>query len=413
MSAPAARPRLHTLPNGLRVLSDPDPAALTVAMGYFVATGARDERPEEMGVSHFLEHLMFKGSERMGGTELNERLDMLGGHANAYTSDEATVYHAASLPEDWDELLLTLSELMQPALRPADLELERGVILEEIAMYQDQPATRVFDALRQASHQGHPLHNLVLGTAQTVAALSGEALRRNFTGRYGTRSVVLVASGQFDETAVLARAAELTTGWPQTGFVRQLADHPLRSGLLQLPGEGLGRAHFGLSAPGPGAHDPLRDAGAVLAELIGGDNGRLYWALLDTGLADGADLALSEFEDGGSFDGGFSCDPVRAQEVLDAYRAVLFEVQQHGVSPAELRRASRKLAVGTLMRAETPQGRLFALGSEYLATGTCPAAEEVAARLGAVTAEQITALLARRPFDHLMIAALGEIGTLH
>ena len=122
--------RRHVLPGGLTVLLDPDLDAQTVAAGYFVRTGARDERSGEMGVSHFIEHLLFKGSEHVSAAELNARLDDLGGHANAFTSEEATVYHAASLPERLPELLDTLTELMRPALRAADIEPERGVILE-------------------------------------------------------------------------------------------------------------------------------------------------------------------------------------------------------------------------------------------------------------------------------------------
>jgi predicted Zn-dependent peptidase len=129
--------QLHVLPSGLTLLLEPDPAAQTVAAGYFVNTGARDETPAEMGASHFIEHLMFKGSEALSAAQLNERLDDLGGNANAFTSEEATVYHAAALPEYTPALLDTLTHLMRPALRQSDLESERGVILEEIAMYAD------------------------------------------------------------------------------------------------------------------------------------------------------------------------------------------------------------------------------------------------------------------------------------
>jgi len=214
----SAAPAVHTLSSGLRVLLAHDPLAQTVAMGYFVQTGARDERRAEMGASHFLEHLMFKGSEHVSGTELNMRLDALGGHANAFTSDEATVYHAASLPEQAPELLAALSVLLEPALRPEDVEMERGVILEEIAMYDDQPESRVFDALRAAYWNDHPLGHQVLGTAQTVAALTPDALRQNFTERYGTGAVTLVATGQLDEAALLAQAETLSAHWPRTAI---------------------------------------------------------------------------------------------------------------------------------------------------------------------------------------------------
>ena len=331
------QPTLHTLPSGLKVLLAPDSLAQTVAMGYFVQTGARDEESGEMGASHFLEHLMFKGNDRVSGAELNARLDALGGHANAFTSDEATVYHAASLPERAPELLDALSVLLEPALRPEDVEVERGVILEEIAMYQDQPEARVFDALRAAYWGEHRLGHQVLGTVQTVSALTPERLRHNFLTRYGSPSVVLVATGQLDPQAVLAQAAEISADWSQTVHERQTSPRHPASALHLLPDDTLGRLHVAVCTPGLAASHPLREAAAVLSEIIGGENGRLYWALLDTGLADSADLAHAEYQETGVFEGGFSCDPGRAAQVLAIFRGVLEDVGAAGVTPADMR----------------------------------------------------------------------------
>jgi len=406
------RPTLHTLPSGLKVLLAPDPLAQTVAMGYFVQTGARDEESSEMGASHFLEHLMFKGNDRVSGAELNARLDALGGHANAFTSDEATVYHAASLPERAPELLDALSVLLEPALRPEDVEVERGVILEEIAMYQDQPEARVFDALRAAYWGEHHLGHQVLGTVQTVSALTPERLRHNFLTRYGSPSVVLVATGQLDPQAVLAQAAEISADWPQTVHERQTSPrHPV-SALHLLPDDTLGRLHVAVCTPGLAASHPLREAAAVLSEIIGGENGRLYWALLDTGLADSADLAHAEYQETGVFEGGFSCDPGRAAQVLAIFRGVLQDVQTAGVSDAEVRRAARKLAVSTLLRSETPQGQLFGLGMEYLALGRVMTVEEAVERVAGVTPADVRALLDLRPFDVQVTVALGQSAAL-
>ncbi|GGJ72959.1 M16 family metallopeptidase [Deinococcus aquiradiocola] len=404
----SAAPAVHTLSSGLRVLLAHDPLAQTVAMGYFVQTGARDERRAEMGASHFLEHLMFKGSEHVSGTELNMRLDALGGHANAFTSDEATVYHAASLPEQAPELLAALSVLLEPALRPEDVEMERGVILEEIAMYDDQPESRVFDALRAAYWNDHPLGHQVLGTAQTVAALTPDALRQNFTERYGTGAVTLVATGQLDEAALLAQAETLSAHWPRTAPTRTPRPHTPAPALHRLTDDTLGRLHVAVCSPGVPVTHPLREAAAVLSEIVGGENGRLYWALLDTGLADSADLSHAEYSEAGVFEGGFSCDPERGAEVLALYRDALVTLQRDGVTPAEVRRAARKLAVSTLLRAETPQGQLFGFGMEYLALGRLVTVEEAVERVAGVTPGDVQALLDLRPFDVQVTVALGR-----
>ncbi|MFC4452420.1 pitrilysin family protein [Deinococcus sonorensis] len=407
-------PRLHRLKSGVTLLLETDPQAQTAAAGYFVRTGARDELPSEMGASHFLEHLMFKGSERLGGADLNARLDTLGGNANAYTSDEVTVYHAACLPERLPDLLDTLTELMRPALRPEDVEVERGVILEEIAMYDDQPGSRVFDRLRQRYWAGHPLGHLVLGTAQTVAALTPEQLRRNFEARYGAAQVTLVVCGQLDEAAVIAQVERLTAGWPATRFEREVQPHrPDRSlGLTLMPDERLSRVQVAVCAPGVSATDPLREAATVLSEVLGGENGRLYWALLDSGLSDSADLGHAEYTETGVFEGGFSCDPERLGEVLDAYTGVLNTLQDEGVSEAEVRRARRKLAVATLLRAETPQGRLHTLGMDLLYLGEALDPQAAVQRYEAVTLAQVQQLLAARPFDALTVVALGQVQQL-
>lgn len=402
--------RRHVLPNGLTLLLAPDPDAQTVAAGYFVATGARDEHPAEAGASHFLEHLMFKGSARCSAAQLNECLDHLGGPVNAFTGEEATVYHAATLPEQAGELLAALTELLRPALRPAEIEAERGVILEEIALYAEQPAVRVADELRAAYWGAHPLGQSVLGTPQTVRGLSRAALARHHRQRYGADRVILAVTGAFDAQAVLGWAeAELGrwTAGPELPAPALL--HPAAPGTVRtLRDEALTRGHVALALPGLAAAHPLREAATVLAEVIGGENGLLYWALLDTGLSDSADLAHLEYRDAGTFEGGFSCDPDRAQAVLDAYRAVLAGVPA-GLTAQGVRRAARRLAVDTLLRAETPQGQLFALGLEYLAVGEVRATAELVRRYEQVTLEDVRAVLTLCPLARPTVVALGPL----
>lgn len=403
----------HTLPGGLTLLLAPDEGAQTVAAGFFVATGARDERPEEMGASHFLEHLMFKGSETLGAAELNARLDELGGHANAFTSEEATVYHAASLPEQTRELLSTLTELMRPALRESDIATERGVILEEIAMYAEQPGVRIIDELRADYWGEHPLAHEVLGTAETVQGLSREVLARNHRERYGASQVTLAVTGAFDAPAVLAWARRELADWPDSpGPAPAPAPAPRHPGHTRVvTDDSLGRAHVALAAPGLAVTHPLREAATVLADLIGGENGLLYWNLLDTGLCDSADLAHLDYRDAGAFEGGFSCDPARVDLALATYRAALRGAADL-ITPERVRRAAKKLAVSTLLRAETPQGQLFALGMEYLAHGRALSTEELVRRYEEVTPEQVREVLRLCPLDRLTVVVLGPLERL-
>ena len=403
----------HVLPGGLTLLLEPDAQAQSVAAGYFVNTGARDEHPAEMGASHFLEHLMFKGSEALDAGALNERLDDLGGHSNAFTSEEATVYHAAALPERVGDLLDTLTELMRPALREADIEPERGVILEEIAMYADQPPVRAQDELRAAYWGAHPLGHQILGTPQTVGGMSRAVLLDNWRRRYGASRVTLAVTGAFGEAEVLAWAGRELAGWSRgEPGAPVAAPPPTPAGDVRvIPDPTLARVQVVLAAPGLPTTHPLREAAAVLADLIGGENGALYWALLDTGLCDGADLGHLDYQGVGVFEGGFSCDPGRTQAVLDTYRKVLASADTL-ITETGVRRSARKAAVSTLLRAETPQGRLFALGMEYLATGEIRTTADLADRFTAVTPGDVREVLRLCPLDKLTVVALGPVEEL-
>lgn len=404
----------EVLPGGLTLLLEPDAQAQSVAAGYFVATGARDETADVMGISHFLEHLMFKGSERLGAAALAERLDDLGGQANAFTGEEVTAYHAAALPERADELLETLTELMRPALRPDDIEPERGVILEEIAMYAEQPGVRVAEALRRDYWGEHPLSFTVLGTAQTVGALRREQLQRHWATHYRADAVTLVVTGAFDAGAVREWAARELSGWPTEAAAPSTVSlpKPLHPGTVRVMREpNLTRTQVAFALPGLPSRHPLREAAAVLAELIGGENGALYWALLDTGLADSADLSHLDYRDAGLFEGGFSCDPQRTGEVLRRTRLVL-ESADTLITEASVRRVARKAAVSILLRSESPQGRLFALGLEHLATGQTFSAEELADRYLRVTPDDVREVLRLCPLAQPTVVVLGPPDTL-
>ena len=397
--------------SGVRVVGERDARAETVALGFFVMTGARDEAPASAGASHLIEHLLFKGSAAMPGGELNARLDDLGASVNAYTGEETTVYHAACLPPDWPALLKLLGELLRPAFRPRDVQTEREVVLEEIAMYADDPGSRAFDELRRRAWNGHPLGHLVLGTPETLANLTPEVLRHDFAARYGAQSVVLAACGDFDWGALLAAAEDLTAGWPAGTFGRALSAPTFAPALHLAPQADLARVQFALLAPGLAATDPLREAAAVLAELLGGDNGRLHWSLVDAGLADGFDLSHAEFQELGAFEAGWSCDPSRAGETLDIVRGELQALQREGPTPAELARARNKLATQAALGAETPYARLFALGEETLYLGHPRTLEESVAAFERVTLNGVRTVLEGRPFDKAQILALGPLNS--
>ena len=188
----------HTLPNGLQLIGETSPSARSVALGFFVRTGSRDETPEVSGVSHFLEHMMFKGTPRRTALDVNLDFDRIGANYNAYTSEENTVYYAAILPEYLPKAVDILADILRPSLRDEDFTTEKQVILEEIKMYEDNPGSMAWDHAKQIYFGTHPLGNSILGTTASIAALTRDQMHAYFERRYAPGNVVVAASGNFD-----------------------------------------------------------------------------------------------------------------------------------------------------------------------------------------------------------------------
>jgi predicted Zn-dependent peptidase len=186
------------LKNELEIVAECDDAAFSTALGFFVNTGARDETDEVSGVSHFLEHMVFKGTPSRSAEDVNREFDEMGAHYNAFTNEENTVYYAAVLPEYLPSTVRLLADLMRPSLRVEDFDTEKKVILEEIKMYDDQPPFGVDEKCRAAFFGNHPLSRSVLGTAASVGALNADQMRQYFERRYSPRNIVLVGSGRID-----------------------------------------------------------------------------------------------------------------------------------------------------------------------------------------------------------------------
>src|SRR5690625_323118 len=246
------------LPNGLTIIAERNMEASSFAAGWFVNTGSRDEKPRLAGVSHFLEHMMFKGTERRSASDINREFDELGATYNAYTSEERTVYYGAVLPEAQEPLLDLLTDMMRPALRQADFDIEKNVILEEIAMYEDSPLHRLFDRSGPLFHAGHPLGNSVLGTSESISALTCGQMDDYFRQRYAPDNLVLAVAGSFDWEEITGQVERLTAAWEPSATEREYGAFTPASGFVTETDPRLFRTHISLHAPGVSAQDPLR-----------------------------------------------------------------------------------------------------------------------------------------------------------
>jgi predicted Zn-dependent peptidase len=405
---PAVRFQAVTLDNGLTVIGEHNPLARSMAAGYFVRTGARDETPEISGVSHFLEHMMFKGTERRSAEDINREFDELGARYNAYTSEELTVYYGAVLPVEQDRLVDLLSDMMRPALRQADFDIEKNVILEEIAMYEDQPQFRVFDLAGPAFFNGYPLGNSILGTVGSIKGLQRDAMLSYFSARYAPNNLVFAVAGNYDWDGLLAQLETLTADWQPAETGRLFPPFLPRAGSEKVSDAKLNRVHYALYAPGVSMQSELRYAASLLASCLGDSSGsRLYWALVDRGLADTAALSLSAYDQAGSFTGYLSAAPERAAQVLDIATGVLQGVHDELPTETEWQAARNKYAAGLTLQGETPFGRLMPLGRRYAYLQQYASVDETVDAILGTTLEQAAEVLRARPFEQLFTLRLG------
>lgn len=398
-----------TLDNGLTIIGERNARAQSVALGYFVNTGSRDETPEVAGVSHFLEHMMFKGSDKRSPEDINREFDELGANYNAYTNEERTVYYGAVLSERAPKLLDLLTDMMRPALRQTDFDMEKNVILEEIAMYEDRPNFKAFELGGEQFYNGHPAGNSVLGSAQSITDLTSEQMRSYSKSRYAPDNMVLALAGNYDWDALVAQVEAATADWRAAGAARVYPALKARAGQDLKPDAKLSRAHVAMFAPGVSAQDELRYAASLVASCLGDSSGsRLYWELVDKGLADSASLSHDSSDQVGAFVGYLSTAPERVDEVLARYREVLLSAEAEGLRKDEWERAQGKLATAITLRAETPFGRLMPLGAGYLYDHSYRSVEDTLEALFKASLEDGQQVLAARPFSELFSMVLSK-----
>ena len=387
------------LPNGLRIAAECAPDAASAAVGMFVRTGARDEPRELMGVSHYLEHMMFKGSITRPASEVNEAFDRIGARNNAFTSHEMTAYHAHVLPEYFGQSLSLVADLLRPALRSEDFNQEKNVILEEIAMYEDNPFWVVYERALECYFQDHPLSFRVLGTKDSVSALTQEQMREYFSQRYSPSNTILVAAGKIDFDALVEQAKVETTDWPSRAIERTFPTLIPNRGSFTIENEKATRGYMVMIWPAPHQSDPMRYAAMLCAQIIGDSEGsRLYWSLVETGIAVHAAVGYQGQDGVGEFVGSVVC----ATEDLDKAESIVREECKNlsaSLTEDDLVRARQKIATAVAVAGESPSGRMQRLGSMLASLGTFNPLEAELDRINTLTLDDLRALLNQYPFD--------------
>jgi predicted Zn-dependent peptidase len=401
----------HRSVNGLQIIGESNPSARSVALGFFVRTGSRDETGDVAGVTHFLEHMVFKGTPRRSALDVNRDFDRIGAHYNAFTSEENTVFYAAILPEYLPQAVDILADILRPSLRDEDFGVEKNVIIEEIGMYEDQPMWSAYDQAKRGYFADHPLGNTILGTADSIRSLRREQMQAYFERRYVAPNITAVAAGNFDWSRLVTLIEERCGAW-NSGPVGRLdvreAAGPATFRVVTKPK--VVQEHVFLISAGPPADSPWRYAADTIAMAIGDDSGsRLYWALVDPGLAESADMSFHDYEGTGSFYTSFSCEPEHAEENLQIVRKVLADVQRNGITPTELQQAKSKIGSRVVRGSERPMGRMQALGMAWTYLKQYRTVDDDLKAFDAVTLDKIREVLERYPLDRVTTLALGPL----
>ena len=381
--------RLHTLPNGLRVVTENMPGLKSASVGIWVMAGARHERADQNGIAHFLEHMAFKGTKRRSALAIAEEIEDVGGHINAWTSREMTAYYARVLAEDVPLALDVIADIVLNSTFDAqEIETERGVILQEIGQVQDTPDDVIFDWLQEASYPGQPLGRSILGPGERVAAFTRDDLVAFVAEHYSPGRMILAAAGAVDHERIVADAERLfgalparPAGEPESG--RFMGGEARRVHDLE-------QAHFALAFEAPGQRDDAIYASQIFSMVLGGGmSSRLFQEAREK-----RGLCYSVFAQAGAFDdtgmmtlyAGTSGDDVAALAKL-----CIDEIRRAGddISETEVARARAQLRAGMLMGLESPAARCERLARLLSIWGRVPTPEEIVARIDAVDARAV------------------------
>jgi len=402
--------RRAALPNGLEIVAECTPGAYSAAFAFFVQTGSRDETDEVSGVSHFLEHMAFKGTHRRSSADVNRELDEIGSNSNAYTSEEQTVYHATVLPEYQQRVVELLSDMLRPALREDDFNTEKKVILEEIAKYDDQPPYGAHDKCMSAFFSPHPLGRSILGTAASIESLTADQMRAYFEARYSPSNMVLAAAGNIDFDQLVADAAQWCGEWPRHDAPRVTPRAGSRASFHLLRKDSAKQQYTLELGAFPAAADHDRFAARLLSTIVGDDTGsRLFWELVDSGEAEFAGMSNYEYQGTGVFSTYLGCPPENSRELWSRMDALLADVQANGVTDEELQRAKAKLCAQIVLSAERPASRLFSVGNNWIQRRVYRTVRETVELYRAVTLADLRRLLEAYPLTERTTVTIGPL----
>ncbi|MGQ0465641.1 MAG: M16 family metallopeptidase [Sporichthyaceae bacterium] len=396
--------RRTVLPGGLRILTEEMPSVRSATFGIWVGVGSRDETVKQAGCTHYLEHLLFKGTKRRDALAISATVDAVGGEMNAFTDKEFTCYYARVLDRDLTLAIDVIVDMVTSSLIAGrDVDSEREVILEEIAMHADDPTDAVHDEFASQILAGSPLGKPILGTEASIEGLSRSTIAGYYRRNYTAPNIVVTAAGNLNHRDVVRAVTAAFRAAGALGVDGAVPAGPRAAGRIRPTGGGVQlfnrpseQANLVLGVPGLVRNDPRRFALGVLSTALGGGmSSRLFQEVREKrGLAYSVYSFATQYSDAGVFGLYAGCLPKKIDAVLDVCRDELAKVAAEGITEAELLRGAGSLKGSIVLNMEDSGSRMNRLGKAELAYGELLSVDEVLTRIGAVTPEDVRALAA-------------------
>ncbi len=382
---------LTTLPNGLRVITETMPGIRSVAAGAWVDTGTRDELPNEAGSSHFLEHLLFKGSERISAVEISRSFDRMGAQSNAFTSKEYTCFWARLLDDDLDVGMEMLGEMLQrPAFRSDEIDSERHVVIEELNMSEDDPQDVVFERFTEAAFAGHVLEMPILGTRESIMGMTRDDITGYWKRRYGASSTVFAIAGAVEHDQAVEVVSRYFGDWSGAPVSHEWADHNF-SPSVRVEVKDTEQANLVVGGQGIARGDDRRYAFDVMHHILGGGmSSRLFQTIREErGLVYSVYSFALPFADAGAWGVYVGTTPDQIDTVMELVNLELAAIMSEGITDEELDRAKSNMRGSMALGFEDANSRMVRLGKRELTGGEHVSISDHIARVEKVTRQDV------------------------
>ncbi len=406
--------RRTVLDSGLRIVTEEVPAARSACVGVYANVGSRDETPELAGASHFLEHLLFKGTKRRSAWQISAEIEAVGGDSNAYTTKEHTCFHTQVLDRDLPLAVDVLCDMITSSvIDEAELDVERGVIVEEIAMREDEPSDLSAELFDFAALGEHRLARPILGTVQSISAITREQVYQFYREHYHPSGLVVAAAGSLEHEAFVKLVAQgfsiherdSTAGfegkkrpWRHArGTASAGGAVPVVPGGRVVRQKDTEQAHLTLGVPGLHRYDERRYALAVLSQVLGGGmSSRLFQEIRERrGLAYAVNTFVDCYSDTGFFGVYAGCSPAKLDEVTELVAEEFERVAKHGLSQDEVVRGKGMISGATVLDTEDPSSRMSRIGHRELCYPDYASVDDYLGRIAAVTTADVAQVAAQ------------------